>query len=99
MFSSFLFESAYNFSGVKKSSALNSAYSLRYAEFVVPLVKAVQELDDKNQSLSSVIEDQDVKIENLEIQLNSKVCFLESENKLLRSQILDIKNLMTAKNH
>ena len=66
---------------------------------MAPLVKAVQELDDKNQSLSSVIEDQDVKIENLEIQLNSKVCFLESENKLLRSQILEIKNLMTAKNN
>ena len=34
----------YDFSGVKAPSGDNDAYALRYAEFVVPLVKATQEL-------------------------------------------------------
>ena len=33
----------YNFSGVGKPKDENGIYSLRYSEFVVPLVKAVQE--------------------------------------------------------
>jgi hypothetical protein len=38
-------ESGYDFSGVQKPEDPNGLYSLRYAEFVVPLVKAVQELN------------------------------------------------------
>lgn len=38
----------YDFSGVDKPENENSLYGLRYAEFVVPLVKAVQELDALN---------------------------------------------------
>ena len=33
----------YDFSGVEKPKSENDMYGLRYAEFVVPLVKAVQE--------------------------------------------------------
>lgn len=40
----------YDFSGVDKPENENSLYGLRYAEFVVPLVKAVQELDANNAS-------------------------------------------------
>jgi trimeric autotransporter adhesin len=36
-------ETGYNFSGVDKPKNENDFYGLRYAEFVVPLVKAVQE--------------------------------------------------------
>jgi hypothetical protein len=39
----------YNFSGVEVDES--GMYSLRYAEFVVPLVKAVQELSDQNEQL------------------------------------------------
>lgn len=37
----------YDFSGVVHPANDNSMYSVRYAEFVVPLVKAVQELNEK----------------------------------------------------
>ncbi len=37
----------YEFSGVDKAKNEQDHYGLRYAEFVVPLVKAVQELSDK----------------------------------------------------
>ena len=37
----------YDFSGVKAPANEKDAYALRYAEFVVPLVKATQELHQK----------------------------------------------------
>jgi len=37
----------YDFSGVVHPENDQSIYSIRYAEFVVPLVKAIQELNDK----------------------------------------------------
>lgn len=41
----------YNFSGVDVPETLDGLYGLRYSEFVVPLVKAVQELSYKNEEL------------------------------------------------
>jgi hypothetical protein len=41
----------YNFSGVDKPKDDQSFYGLRYSDFVVPLVKAVQELSKQNDSL------------------------------------------------
>ena len=41
----------FDFHGVDKPKNDNSHYGLRYAEFVVPLVKAVQELSSKNAEL------------------------------------------------
>lgn len=41
----------YDFSGIVKPKHEQDNYSLRYAEFVVPLVKAVQELEQKNTAL------------------------------------------------
>ena len=38
----------FNFSGIDAPKNSNDVYGLRYADFVVPLVKAVQELDTKN---------------------------------------------------
>jgi trimeric autotransporter adhesin len=43
----------YDFSGVDKPGNANTLYGLRYAEFVVPLVKAVQELSKQNDSLKN----------------------------------------------
>jgi hypothetical protein len=40
-------ELGFDFSGVDKPKNERDLYGLRYAEFVVPLVKAVQELDEK----------------------------------------------------
>ncbi|MES2329296.1 MAG: tail fiber domain-containing protein [Bacteroidota bacterium] len=41
----------YDFSGVDAPTSSDQVYSLRYAEFVVPLVKATQELNQKNDAL------------------------------------------------
>jgi hypothetical protein len=41
-------ELSYDFSGVDAAKNKKDLYGLRYAEFVVPLVKAVQELSEKN---------------------------------------------------
>ncbi len=47
----------YDFSGVDKPQDENGLYGLRYAEFVVPLVKAVQELSKKNDELQKQIDE------------------------------------------
>ena len=47
----------YDFSGVDAAKNDSDLYGLRYAEFVVPLVKAVQELSEKNDNLQKQIDD------------------------------------------
>ncbi len=59
----------YDFSGVDAPENDNAIYGLRYSDFVVPLVKAVQELSKKNDSLNlkvSQIENLKIENENLE---------------------------------
>ena len=48
----------YDFSGVDAAKNDKDLYGLRYAEFVVPLVKAVQELSSQNEKLKSQNDDQ-----------------------------------------
>ncbi len=52
----------YDFSGVDAPKNDKDLYGLRYAEFVVPLVKAVQELSKSNDAKDEKIEAQDKKI-------------------------------------
>lgn len=47
----------YDFSGVDAAKNDKDLYGLRYADFVVPLVKAVQELSAKNDDLQKQIDD------------------------------------------
>lgn len=47
----------YDFSGIDKPAGDKGFYALRYAEFVVPLVKAVQELSKKNEDLQHQIDE------------------------------------------
>jgi trimeric autotransporter adhesin len=49
-------ETGFNFSGVDAPKNQNDYYGLRYAEFTVPLVKAVQELSQQNSDLKAAIE-------------------------------------------
>ena len=49
--------SGYDFSGVDKPKNESDLYGLRYAEFVVPLVKAVQELQQQVQDLQKQVEE------------------------------------------
>ncbi|HZV70837.1 MAG TPA: tail fiber domain-containing protein [Saprospiraceae bacterium] len=43
-------DAGYDFSGVQKPADPNELYSLRYSDFVMPLVKSVQELNDELKS-------------------------------------------------
>ena len=60
----------YDFSGVDKPKNDKDFYGLRYAEFVVPLVKAVQELDNKTnevQQLKTQLQNQQKQIDELKM--------------------------------
>ena len=60
----------YNFSGVDAAKNDNDVYGLRYAEFVVPLVKAVQELSKKNDELTKKNDDLEKRLSKLETLIN-----------------------------
>src|SRR6266536_2370145 len=55
----------YEFSGVDKPQSKDGVYGLRYAEFVVPLVKAVQELSKMNDALQKQNDEQQKEIDEL----------------------------------
>ena len=76
-------ELGYDFSGVDAPKNENDLYGLRYAEFVVPLVKAVQELDQNDDVMISRLAD--VQMEN-EI-LKSKNEILENKNEELEARL------------
>lgn len=72
-------ELKYDFSGVDAAKNDRDLYGLRYSDFVVPLVKAVQELSVKNDSLqkrSDILQmqndDFEKRIEKLESIINNK---------------------------
>ena len=58
-------ESGYEFSGVDKPETADGLYALRYSEFVVPLVKAVQEL-------KTIVDKQQQQIKELQQKLLEK---------------------------
>ncbi len=74
----------YEFSGVDKPQTEDGLYGLRYSDFVVPLVKAVQELSHQNDEL---------KKEN--IQMKSEIGNLKSEIIELKSITLSGNSLTT----
>ena len=65
-------KSNFNFSGVDKPRNDSGVYGLRYAEFVVPLVKAVQELSVQNDQLKKQNEDLSKRIQRLELIMQTK---------------------------
>ena len=76
----------FDFSGVDTPANENDHYGLRYATFVVPLVKAVQEQQE-------IIETQQVNIENLKqknVELEAKVSSLKS----LENRISELESLL-----
>ncbi len=91
----------YNFSGVDASKNSKNLYGLRYAEFVVPLVKAVQELSaantDKQQqvdSLKNMVQlIQPLQVQNT--QLQSDVSTLQQQMTDLKSTIAQMQSAMS----
>ena len=55
----------YDFSGVEAPDNEQDLYRLRYAEFVVPLVKAVQEQQEMISSLESIVDELQNQIDEL----------------------------------
>jgi len=60
----------YDFSGVEVPKNDNDLYSLRYSDFVVPLVKAVQELSKQNDYLKNENESLQARVSKLEAMMN-----------------------------
>jgi hypothetical protein len=69
----------YNFSGIDKSGTL---IGLRYSEFVVPIVKSVQELDNENKALK-------LKVDSLENALSKQ----QKEFELLLKRIEQLESV------
>jgi hypothetical protein len=65
-------KAGYVFYGVDAPENENDHYSVRYAEFVVPLIKAVQELTAEIRDQRQKILEQEQKIESLTIQMKRK---------------------------
>jgi hypothetical protein len=76
----------YDFSGVDAPKNDNGLYGLRYAEFVVPLVKAVQELNVKFEKTEE--ENEELKRENESI---------KQQNENIKQQIEELKQLILSK--
>ncbi len=68
----------YDFSGVDAAKNDKDVYGLRYAEFVVPLVKGEQELSKQNDSLKSVVNSLQNQINELKSMIVSSVNSLQS---------------------
>ena len=60
----------YDFSGIDKPVEKNGNYALRYSEFVVPLVKALQEQQLTIDAKNKLITDLEMKIKALEDKSN-----------------------------
>ncbi|GAB5554809.1 MAG: hypothetical protein Sapg2KO_44000 [Saprospiraceae bacterium] len=72
----------YDFSGVDLPQNEQDAYGLRYAEFVVPLVKAVQELHQQLKDKDQLISNQKAELDQykaLLLNLNARVEALEAK--------------------
>jgi len=65
----------YDFSGVDKPANEHTPYGLRYSEFVVPLVKAVQEL-------SKINDEKDARINNLQKQIDELKAIVFNQNNI-----------------
>jgi hypothetical protein len=70
----------YDFSGVDAHENSKGSYGLRYAEFVVPLVKAVQELSEQNDT-------KDIAIAAMQKQMNEQSKAIEE----LRQELRELK--------
>jgi hypothetical protein len=63
-------QTGYDFSGVDAAKNDKDLYGLRYSDFVVPLVKAVQELSEQNNEKDKQINDLTKEIAGIKEQLN-----------------------------
>jgi predicted RNase H-like nuclease (RuvC/YqgF family) len=79
-------ECNWNFPGIDIPRNEKEVYSLRYVDFIMPLVKSVQELNAQNEKLQS---------ENAELKTRLKK--LEQENAEMKAQIQKINEMLNIK--
>lgn len=72
----------YDFSGVDVPKNDKDLYGLRYAEFVVPLVKAVQELSKLNEEKDITISRQQQQIDHLQQQIDELKAMVTGDKKI-----------------
>ena len=87
-------EVGFEFSGVVPPSHDKDHYSLRYAEFVVPLVKGMQEQQEQIEDQDAIIEKQQSEIDELKSELVQQATELK-ELKNLVSQLIKRENIQT----
>jgi uncharacterized membrane protein YfhO len=80
-------KNAFAFYGVDKSRGPNDPYGIRYAEFVVPLVKAVQELAAKVEAQQSTLEEQRKTIDSLVTASSNSVSDVKAETANARTSL------------
>jgi hypothetical protein len=80
-------EIGYSFSGVDKPQDPNGLYGLRYAEFTVPLVKAVQE----QQQQIATQQEQLAKQQDQMAKQQQQISDVQQENRLLKQQIAQMQ--------
>lgn len=88
-------KSKFQFSGIVKPLNDKGHYSLRYAEFVVPLVKAVQEQQTIIETIKSNNKDQKEQIDDLENRLQEQQREIEALKELMNKMIVDKKSTST----
>lgn len=86
-------ETGYNFSGVDKPQNDKGFYALRYSDFVVPLVKSVQELSFKNQQKDSTISTLEVRINDLQKNVDDLEASVKSITASTNSGFAELKTL------
>ena len=88
-------DAGYDFSGIAIPKKSTELYTLRYAEFVVPLVKAVQELADRSGVQQLIIEtlqkQNETVIAETNIQMGKQQAVLNEQNKKIELLLKEIQ--------
>ncbi|HJW27928.1 MAG TPA: tail fiber domain-containing protein [Saprospiraceae bacterium] len=78
----------YNFSGLSTPEGPTDTYGLGYTDFVVPLVKAVQELNDQNSTLKAEVE----ALKTLVNTQSGLIAGLQQAQANTEKELIDLKN-------
>ena len=62
-------DAGYDFCGIERPATPDGLYGVRYTDFIMPLVKSVQELNAQNQARQKIIDTQAQKIDAMQKQL------------------------------
>ena len=76
-------ECGFDFPGIDIPRNEKEAYTMRYVDFIMPMVKAIQELKEKSDA-------KDVEIANLKHEKDTEIAKLKEENNEIKSQLNEI---------